>query len=136
MQATAGMKATKGPTTQYGCHQKHGGRPTAWREANNSRDNRNITESTAEGRPATARKPEIVEITNNSTSISRDANSTIWTSTTHLRFHGNSPKSRQIGEKFVKKDEKRSKNSQFFCPIYLSNSDRYRTIGSPMYLVR
>jgi hypothetical protein len=34
---------------------------TAWREANSSRDNRNITVSTAEGRPATARMPEIVE---------------------------------------------------------------------------
>ena len=30
---------------------------TAWRETNSSRDNRNITASTAEGRPAT---PEIV----------------------------------------------------------------------------
>ncbi len=46
---------------------------TAWREANSSRDNRNITASTAEGRPAT------VTIANNSTNISRDANSTIWT---------------------------------------------------------
>jgi hypothetical protein len=34
---------------------------TAWREANGSRDNRNITASTAEGRPATTRMPEIVE---------------------------------------------------------------------------
>jgi hypothetical protein len=34
---------------------------TAWREANSSRGNRNITESTAEGRPATKRMPEIVE---------------------------------------------------------------------------
>jgi hypothetical protein len=34
---------------------------TAWREANSSRDNRNITVSTAEGRPATTRMPEIVE---------------------------------------------------------------------------
>jgi hypothetical protein len=34
---------------------------TAWREANSSRDNRNITESTAEGRPKTRRMPEIVE---------------------------------------------------------------------------
>ncbi len=33
---------------------------TAWREANSSRDNRNITASTAEGRPATTRMPEIV----------------------------------------------------------------------------
>jgi hypothetical protein len=32
---------------------------TAWREANSSRDNRNITASTAEGRPAKARMPEI-----------------------------------------------------------------------------
>jgi hypothetical protein len=34
---------------------------TAWREANRSRDNRNITGSTAEGRPITTRTPEIVE---------------------------------------------------------------------------
>ncbi len=33
---------------------------TAWREANSSRDNRNITASTAEGRPITTRMPEIV----------------------------------------------------------------------------
>ncbi len=36
---------------------------TAWREANSSRGNRNITgtASTAKGRPATTRIPEIVE---------------------------------------------------------------------------
>jgi hypothetical protein len=34
---------------------------TSWREANSSRDNRNITASTAEGRPETTRMPEIVE---------------------------------------------------------------------------
>jgi hypothetical protein len=34
---------------------------TAWREANSSRDNRYLTASTAEGRPATARMSEIVE---------------------------------------------------------------------------
>jgi hypothetical protein len=33
---------------------------TAWREAS-SRDNRNITASTAEGRPVKKRMPEIVE---------------------------------------------------------------------------
>jgi hypothetical protein len=33
---------------------------TAWREANSSRDNRNTTASTAEGRPATTRMSEIV----------------------------------------------------------------------------
>jgi hypothetical protein len=32
---------------------------TAWREANSNRDNRNITAS--EGRPSTARIPEIVD---------------------------------------------------------------------------
>jgi hypothetical protein len=32
-----------------------------WREANSSRDNRNITVSTAEGRPATKKMSEIVE---------------------------------------------------------------------------
>jgi hypothetical protein len=34
---------------------------TAWREANSSRDNRNITGSTPEGRPKTTMTPEIVE---------------------------------------------------------------------------
>jgi hypothetical protein len=34
---------------------------TAWLEANSSRGNRNITASTAEGRPATTRMPETVE---------------------------------------------------------------------------
>jgi hypothetical protein len=34
---------------------------TAWREANSSRDNRNITASTAEGKPPTTRMLEIVE---------------------------------------------------------------------------
>jgi hypothetical protein len=33
----------------------------AWREANSSKDNRNITMSTAEGIPSTARMPEIVQ---------------------------------------------------------------------------
>ncbi len=71
----AGMLAkTVKPPTAWREAKQHRGRPTAWREANSSKDNRNITESTAEGRPATARMPEIVETTNNSTSISRDAN--------------------------------------------------------------
>ncbi len=51
---------------------------TAWREANSSRDNWNITASTSEGRHATTRMSEIEELANNITSISRDANSTIW----------------------------------------------------------
>jgi hypothetical protein len=34
---------------------------TAWREANSSRDKRNITAPTAEGRSTTARMLEIVE---------------------------------------------------------------------------
>jgi hypothetical protein len=33
---------------------------TAWREANSSRNNKNITASTAEGRTATTRMPEKV----------------------------------------------------------------------------
>jgi hypothetical protein len=48
---------------------------TAWREANCSRDNKNITASTAEGRLITTRMPE--------KSISRNANSTIWMPTAH-----------------------------------------------------
>jgi hypothetical protein len=38
-----------------------GYRLRAWREANSSRDNRNITASTAKGRPITTRMPEIEE---------------------------------------------------------------------------
>ena len=34
---------------------------TAWREANSNRGNRNITASTAEGRPATTRMPKMAE---------------------------------------------------------------------------
>jgi hypothetical protein len=34
---------------------------TSWREANSIRDHRNITASTAEGRPIPTRMPEIVE---------------------------------------------------------------------------
>jgi hypothetical protein len=69
---------------------------TSRREANSSRDNRNITASTAEGRPITTRMPEIVA--NNSTGISRDANSTIWTPTT-----------REFSRKFAKKSSERRK---------------------------
>ncbi len=69
------------------------------REANYSRDNRNITASTAEGRPATARMPER-RLTNNSTSISRDADSTIWTPKTH---EFSRKKSRQNGENSLRK---------------------------------
>ncbi len=54
----AGMKATKGLPTAY-----KNSMATAWREANSSRDNRNITASTAKGRQATTRMPEIVETT-------------------------------------------------------------------------
>jgi hypothetical protein len=67
-----------------------------------------------------------------------DANSTLWTSTAQyvhqqlISFRGNSPKSRKSGEKFVKKDVKKNKNSIFFCPIDLSSSNSYRTIGNPM----
>jgi hypothetical protein len=100
---------------------------TAWREANSSRDNRNITASTAEGRPATARMPEIGETTNNSTSISRDTNSTIWTPTTH-----------EISRKFAKKSSEQRKIHEedvkilIFCRIDFRNSDIYRTFRSPV----
>jgi hypothetical protein len=49
-----------------------------------------------------------------------DANSTIWMPTAQygrqqlISFRENLPKSRQNGEKFVKKDVKRVKNSSFF----------------------
>jgi hypothetical protein len=100
--------------------------PTAWRDVNNKR---NITESKAEGRPATARMPQIAETTDNSTSISRDANSTKWTPTTP-----------EISRKFAKKLSERRKIHEetgvkfpIFGPIDFSNSD---SIRSPMYLVQ
>ena len=99
---------------------------TAWREANSSKDNRNITASTAEGRPATARRPEIVE-TINSTSISRNANSTIWTPTTH-EFSRKFAKRQRICRERLKKEEK----FPIFGLIDFSNSDSYWTIGSPI----
>jgi hypothetical protein len=53
---------------------------TAWREANSSRDNKNIKASTADGRPMTTRMPEMVETSQQQyyCSINRDANSTTW----------------------------------------------------------
>jgi hypothetical protein len=59
--------------------------------------------SKAGGRPATARLPEIVEISQQQNQ--HGTNSTIWIPTTHV-FRENSPKSIQNGEKFVKKEQK------------------------------
>ncbi len=101
---------------------------TAWRVANSSRDNRNITASTAEGRPGTVRMPtRNSKDARNSTSISRDANSTIWTPTIH-EF------SRKFAERRKTRGEIRKKRKKFpiFCTRDFSNSDSYRTIGSPM----
>jgi hypothetical protein len=71
----------------------------AWREANSSKDNRNITMSTVEGIPSTARMPEMVQTSQQQyESISRDANSTIWTPTTH-----------EFSRKFAKKSSERRK---------------------------
>ncbi len=67
---------------------------------------------------------------NQSTSISRDANSTVKTPTTR----GVSRKTRWNGEKFVKKDTKRVKILNF-GPIDFTQFDSYPTIGSPMLLV-
>jgi hypothetical protein len=38
--------------------------------------------------------------------------------------------------KFVKKDTKKEYKFAIFSPIHFSQSDSYRTIGSPMLLVR
>ncbi len=94
---------------------------TAWREANSSTDNRNITASTAEGRPARARMQEIQlsRLTNNSTSISRDANSTIWTPTT-ADFSRKFTKKLSERQKFVKEDVKK----EYKIPHFLS--DRFQ----------
>jgi hypothetical protein len=47
-----------------------------------------------------------------------------------MSFCGNLPKSHEIGKKFVKNYVKRVKIP--YCPLDFSNSDSYRTIGSPM----
>jgi hypothetical protein len=52
-----------------------------------------------------------------------------------MSFRGNSPKNRQNGETFVRKDVKRGtipKVPNFFCPLDFGISDSYRAIGSPM----
>jgi hypothetical protein len=80
---------------------------------------------------------EIVEtIANNSASIGRDANSTIWTPTSH-EFSMKFAKSRQNGEKIMKKGAKKSKNPHFLSDIYFNKSDSYQTIEvDPMLLAR
>jgi hypothetical protein len=73
--------------------------PTSeWREANSSRDIRDITASTAEGRPITTRMPEIVEA---SQQHNMDVNSTIWT-----------PKTREFSRKFSNKSPEQQKISE------------------------
>jgi hypothetical protein len=84
---------------------------TAWREANSSRDNRNITASTAEGRSITIRvqkidrdQPTTVQASAGTPTAhygrqqhNMDANSSLWTPTAQYRrqqlmsFRGNSP---------------------------------------------
>jgi len=88
--------------------------------------------------PATARTPSTAargesnsRNANNSTSNCREANSTVKTPTTH----GVSQKTRQNGEKFVKKDTKRVKISNF-GPIDFTQSDSYWTIRIPMLRAR
>jgi hypothetical protein len=88
---------------------------SAWREANSSRDIRDITASKADGRPITTRMPEILET---SQQHNMDANSTIWTPKTR-EFSRKLAISRQNGKKFVKKDVKRVK-----IPYFLS--DRFQ----------
>jgi hypothetical protein len=66
-QATAGMKVRNRTANTVWTPPEEGmlaetvKQATAWRETNSSRENRNITASTAEGRPITTRLPEIVE---------------------------------------------------------------------------
>jgi hypothetical protein len=92
----------------------------AWREANSSKDNRNITMSTAEGIPSTARMPEMVQTSQQQyESISRDANSTIWTPTTHefsRKFAKKASELQRICRERLKiagKDLKKRKNSPY-----------------------
>jgi hypothetical protein len=97
----------------------------AWREANSSKDNRNITMSTAEGIPSTARMPEMVQTSQQQyESISRDANSTIWTPTTHefsRKFAKKASELQRICRERLKKEEK----FPIFGLIDFGNSDSY-----------
>jgi hypothetical protein len=69
---------------------------TAWREDNSSRDNGNITASTAEGRPATTRMPEIVETSQQSVLASAEMPIAQFVHQQQMSFHGNMPKSKSV----------------------------------------
>jgi predicted NodU family carbamoyl transferase len=100
---------------------------TAWREANSSRDNKNITASTAERETHNNKNGKIAEPSQQQyyhqqgrQQHNMDANNTLWTPTAQcgrqqlMSFRRNSPKSCQSGAKFVKKYAKKSKNSLVF----------------------
>jgi hypothetical protein len=121
---------------------------TAWREANSSRDNRNITASTAEGRPI-KRIPEIVKTSNKSTSISRVANSTLCRPTAqygrqqHIMDANGTiwmPTSHEFSRKFAKKSSERRKIREERCkklllsPIAIGILEYYRKC--PPLLIR
>jgi hypothetical protein len=80
-----GAMQKQGSLQKQGSWQQHEG-------VHSRRDNRNITEPTAEGRPATT------ALASAGTPIAQ------YESQQLLSFRGNSPKSHQNGEKFVKKD--------------------------------
>ena len=78
---------------------------TAWREANSSRDNKNITASTAEGILTTTRMPEKASAGTPTAQYGgqqhiMDTNSTMWTPTTY-----------EFSRKFAKNSSEWQKNS-------------------------
>jgi hypothetical protein len=113
------------------------------------KDGRNIM-TTHNSRNARSSRNESNNRTANTmpSKVQHHANSTIWTPTAQygcqqhnyerqdlMCFRGNSPKSCQICEKFVKKDVN-SEKIPIFCSIDFSNSDSYQTTGSPLWIVR
>jgi hypothetical protein len=110
--ATFSKETSKSSSNSQLQHQQHPD-VNSRRETHNKRDARNSRDA------------------NNSTSNCRDANSTVKTPTTH----GVSQKTRQNGEKFVKKDTKRV-NISNFGPIDFTQSDSYWTIRIPMLRAR
>jgi hypothetical protein len=81
---------------------------TAWREANCSRENKNITASTSEGRLITTRMPEKASAGTPTAQYGcqqhiMDTDSTMWTPTTYEFFAEIRQKLVRVAKKFVKK---------------------------------
>ncbi len=127
---TARIDSREASNIQQG-HQQQQQELTTRTLSNSCRNNRNITDVNSKRETSNSKDARNIRA-NNSNSISRDTNSTIWMPTTH-GFHENAPKSLQISKKFVKKMQKIVLKK---FPIYFSKSDIYRTFGSSKLLVQ